>query len=55
MDKRTRSVRAVELAGDERELAWNRFGEELPKLVARMAMYERRAHRVIPVFRLDER
>lgn len=53
VDKTTTAVRAVELTGGERDRGWERFGEELPRLKARMADYERRAQRRIPVFRLD--
>ena len=55
IDKTAARVRAVELTGDERDRGWERFGEELPKLKARMAAYERRSRRRIPVFRLDVR
>jgi deazaflavin-dependent oxidoreductase (nitroreductase family) len=53
IDKTRTPVCAIELAGDERDRGWERFGEELPKLKARMAAYERRSQRRIPVFRLE--
>lgn len=55
VDKKTLSVRAVELTGELRERGWKRFGEELPKMMPRMAAYEERSRRTIPVFRLDQR
>ena len=54
IDKEAAHVRAVELTREERDRGWQRFGEELPKLKARMTNYERRSGRTIPIFRLDE-
>jgi deazaflavin-dependent oxidoreductase (nitroreductase family) len=55
VDKQVSSFVAVELAGKDREMGWRRIGEELPKLKRRMANYEVKARRTIPVFRLEYR
>jgi deazaflavin-dependent oxidoreductase (nitroreductase family) len=51
VDRQRRPVRAIELAGAERERTW----AELLEVWPRIATYERRAGRPVPVIRLEPR
>lgn len=51
VDRERRPVRAVELAGDEREATWAALARVWPRITT----YERRAGRPVPVIRLRTR
>jgi deazaflavin-dependent oxidoreductase (nitroreductase family) len=48
VDRRRVAVTAIELEGDDRSVVWPRLEQEWPQI----ASYQRRAGRLVPVFRL---